>query len=376
MSKINLSTFINGNLTDNKNLEVKGKEKNTEFAENNLFKELESAIVEEKKDSMLNFVPRSIKEELQEKVKTTLFGGYKKSSVQSYVSELKDNLDALKVNLEQQIKDLASEKLSLYQECSLLHSQLVESEGQLQKLGESENLTQEKDNIIQGLEERNKSLLEEKSKIEVQYEEISSKLKEEGAGLEMDSTALLKKEEELARLNEEYKLLEDRYNDLSLERSKVVEDTSKDEELAALRKEYEFLKGRYDALNSRGGEEAKIMELESDILNLKSQLQEEKIKNLDINQKYMSILDRNEVQSSLVEVYDKSLDKYYLNNNEVMDKIYMQMKTQSDAFLHVIAKLDKDLVKIDALRKEKQELESKNELLLLDIEKLKGKKSR
>ena len=150
---------------------------------------------------------------------------------------------------------------------------------------------------------------------------------------------------------EKYEFLENKYNDLLVEQENQNND------------------GQLNEANN------KIRDLEIYISLLKTELEDEKTKNVEMDKKYNALLEQHNTESTLVDIYNKSLDKGYLNNNEVVDEIYMQMKNQSDAFLHVISKLDSDLVKIDTLKKEKLTLENRNGELLLEIEKLKSEKT-
>ncbi len=339
MDEINLSTLINDSANGKENSDNKQQSYQVENDNQiSLIQELETNLAEDKHDEIINLIPRSTKEELKEKVKSTMFGGYKKSSVLKYVTELKDNLDLLKINLEQQIKDLASEKLSLYQECSLLHNQLLESEKKLQLIAEETDQTEETnklEDMIQSLEEKNKIITDDYNKLKFEYNNL---------------------EQEIENINE---------NIADNDFTEDLED--KNREINQLKEQNQQLEERY---------RAQLDEIVESNDSLKLELDNEKTKYQELLQKYENCKTNDSkfvstYGDNLVDVYNMSMDSNYLTNKDIVDKIYAQMKTQSNAFLNVISKLDDDRLKVGILTKEKAELTEENIVLENRIDNLK-----
>lgn len=336
MDEINLSTLINDSANEKENSDNKLQNYQVENDDQiSLIQELETNLAEDKHEEIINLIPRSTKEELKEKVKSTMFGGYKKSSVLKYVTELKDNLDLLKFNLEQQIKDLASEKLSLYQECSLIHNQLLESEKKLQLIAEEKEQTDETnklEDMILSLEEKNKIITDDYNKLKFEYNNL---------------------EQEIENINE---------NIADNDFTEDLED--KDREINQLKEQNQQLEESY---------RAQLGEIVESNDSLKLELDNEKAKYQELLQKYESCKtnDSSTYGDNLVDVYNMSMDSNYITNKDIVDKIYAQMKTQSNAFLNVVSKLDDDRLKVGILTKEKAELTEENIVLENRIDNLK-----
>ncbi len=336
MDEINLSTLINDSANEKENSDNKLQNYQVENDDQiSLIQELETNLAEDKHEEIINLIPRSTKEELKEKVKSTMFGGYKKSSVLKYVTELKDNLDLLKFNLEQQIKDLASEKLSLYQECSLIHNQLLESEKKLQLIAEEKEQTDETnklEDMILSLEEKNKIITDDYNKLKFEYNNL---------------------EQEIENINE---------NIADNDFTEDLED--KDREINQLKEQNQQLEESY---------RAQLGEIVESNDSLKLELDNEKAKYQELLQKYESYKtnDSSTYGDNLVDVYNMSMDSNYITNKDIVDKIYAQMKTQSNAFLNVVSKLDDDRLKVGILTKEKAELTEENIVLENRIDNLK-----
>lgn len=336
MDEINLSTLINDSANEKENSDNKLQNYQVENDDQiSLIQELETNLAEDKHEEIINLIPRSTKEELKEKVKSTMFGGYKKSSVLKYVTELKDNLDLLKFNLEQQIKDLASEKLSLYQECSLIHNQLLESEKKLQLIAEEKEQideTNKLEDMILSLEEKNKIITDDYNKLKFEYNNL---------------------EQEIENINE---------NIADNDFTEDLED--KDREINQLKEQNQQLEESY---------RAQLGEIVESNDSLKLELDNEKAKYQELLQKYESYKtnDSSTYGDNLVDVYNMSMDSNYITNKDIVDKIYAQMKTQSNAFLNVVSKLDDDRLKVGILTKEKAELTEENIVLENRIDNLK-----
>jgi hypothetical protein len=82
-------------------------------------------------DGMESLTGKNIQAELAAKLQTTVVGGYTKKSVEEYALEMRNNLMLIKVQLEQQIRELTAEKVSVYQECQVLREQLNTAEEKL-----------------------------------------------------------------------------------------------------------------------------------------------------------------------------------------------------------------------------------------------------
>lgn len=74
---------------------------------------------------------KNIQTELAAKLQTTVVGGYSKKSVEEYALEMRNHLMTIKIQLEQQIRELTAEKVSVSQECQVLREQLTTAEEKL-----------------------------------------------------------------------------------------------------------------------------------------------------------------------------------------------------------------------------------------------------
>ncbi|MGC6174256.1 hypothetical protein [Lacrimispora sp. 38-1] len=82
-------------------------------------------------DGMEGFTGKNMQTELAAKLQTTVVGGYTKKSVEEYALEMRNNLMLIKMQLEQQIRELTAEKVSVTQECQVLREQLNTAEEKL-----------------------------------------------------------------------------------------------------------------------------------------------------------------------------------------------------------------------------------------------------
>jgi len=82
-------------------------------------------------DGMEGLTGKSMQNELAAKLQTTVVGGYTKKSVEEYALEMRNNLMLIKMQLEQQIRELTAEKVSVTQECQVLREQLNTAEEKL-----------------------------------------------------------------------------------------------------------------------------------------------------------------------------------------------------------------------------------------------------
>ena len=65
-------------------------------------------------DSMEGLTGKNMQNELASKLQTTVVGGYTKKSVEEYALEMRNNLMLIKMQLEQQIRELTAEKSQCY----------------------------------------------------------------------------------------------------------------------------------------------------------------------------------------------------------------------------------------------------------------------
>nr|WP_314458983.1 hypothetical protein [uncultured Clostridium sp.] len=79
-------------------------------------------------DGMEGLTGKNMQTELAAKLQTTVVGGYTKKSVEEYALEMRNNLMLIKMQLEQQIRELTAEKVSVTQECQVLREQLNTAE--------------------------------------------------------------------------------------------------------------------------------------------------------------------------------------------------------------------------------------------------------
>ncbi len=82
-------------------------------------------------DGMEGLTGKNMQNELAAKLQTTVVGGYTKKSVEEYALEMRNNLMLIKMQLEQQIRELTAEKVSVTQECQVLREQLNTAEEKL-----------------------------------------------------------------------------------------------------------------------------------------------------------------------------------------------------------------------------------------------------
>lgn len=82
-------------------------------------------------DGMEGLTGKNMQTELAAKLQTTVVGGYTKKSVEEYALEMRNNLMLIKMQLEQQIRELTAEKVSVTQECQVLREQLNTAEEKL-----------------------------------------------------------------------------------------------------------------------------------------------------------------------------------------------------------------------------------------------------
>lgn len=82
---------------------------------------------------------------VSDRLRSTMRGGYTKQSAEDVIAALQENARVVKLQLEQQIKDISAEKVVLIRECEVLRQQLQESETKLSETRQQLASLQEKD---------------------------------------------------------------------------------------------------------------------------------------------------------------------------------------------------------------------------------------
>lgn len=260
---------------------------------------------------------RSVEEELQEKLKPATFGGYSKGSVAQYTKELKSSLEQMRVNLEQQIKDLVAEKGNLSQECSLLRSQLSDAEkrvAQLQRESQErerkvEQIMEEMNLKVQNLDHDNETLRRE-----------SAKVKEAKAEFEHLKRRLQTKEDEVGSLTvqlEKSQRLCDELKSRIQELESIPKLPSADaSELERLKKENGFLSGRLQEAEQRS-----------------QTLQEKLARETEASSEKLRVVENRskQFQASLVKLEENQSEHHLQFEKEYMEKLDMAYRALQEA---------------------------------------------
>ncbi len=151
-------------------------------------------------DGMEGLTGKNIQTELSAKLQTTVVGGYTKKSVEEYAVEMKNNLVLIKMQLEQQIRELTAEKVSVTQECQVIREQLNTAEEKL-----SDAIAQ-KERAKQELR-LSEAKLEEWESQDSGYEEMQQQK-------ELYEEEISQKEQEISRLNEQLSSYQQAYEAL------------------------------------------------------------------------------------------------------------------------------------------------------------------
>ncbi|TEB12134.1 Chromosome partition protein Smc [Pelotomaculum sp. FP] len=193
---------------------------------------------------------RSLQSELDSKLRNSVVGGYSKKSVENFVSEMRDNLQQIKTQLERQVQDLAAEKASVSQECSVLRSQLKAAE---------ENLAESRNQIVS---QQYRDETQCASEQELQYYRLEN---ERLRGMLLDyqqvkeqkekyEELLAQKEQEIAQLNEtlaEYRRSYDELKERTEQLEKSLDSSSRgssEEKMTELKRQKDEIMAKYQAL--------------------------------------------------------------------------------------------------------------------------------
>ncbi|CDZ23473.1 hypothetical protein CCDG5_0331 [[Clostridium] cellulosi] len=276
---------------------------------------------------------RSIEDELKEKLKPATFGGYSKSSVVQYAKELKDFLEQMRTNLEQQIRELVSEKGNLSQECALLRSQLSDAEKRLANLQrESQEKEQHYTKIIDEMNLKIKNMESDNEALRAE----NAQIREAEAELQKLRQMLQQKEDEIESLSAQ------------LENSKKIND-----ELKNKIRELENVQQKQDEYNRE------LEQLKKENMALLNQLKEAEHKNQllkesttneknAVSEKLGAVLQRNrQLEESLKKIkseqsnYLIQSEKSYINKLEMVYKALKKEEDDKAALLKRLEEQDK-----------------------------------
>ncbi len=141
------------------------------------------------------------KTDLSKELKSSLWGGYSKKSVDDYIAKINGDIRNAQLQLEQQIRDISMEKANVARECSVLRTQLKEAE---------EALSAMREKAFQG-----EADLERFTNAEAELAEARSEIKKLYEVL--DSRQTQTKEDEQYRIE-----LEERNRDIEMLRQEIV----------------------------------------------------------------------------------------------------------------------------------------------------------
>ena len=271
-------------------------------------------------DGMEGLTGKNMQTELAAKLQTTVVGGYTKKSVEEYALEMKNNLMLIKMQLEQQIRELTAEKVSVYQECQVLREQLNTAEEKLsdaiaqkerakQEVRLSAEKIQEWESQYSGYEEMKQQkeqyedeisrkehdisrLNEQLSNYQRAYESLQAKMKDMEKAVEKASVGLSQKEieelqqkkQEIEELRQQKEESEQKYKRLLL---KLEENTIDLEKERADRKEA----GDQQALMAEKGK------VEKQLNALKKQYEEQEDHKKELEEK-VDVLYKNYAENS------------------------------------------------------------------------------
>ena len=205
-------------------------------------------------DGMEGLTGKNMQNELASKLQTTVVGGYTKKSVEEYALEMRNNLMLIKMQLEQQIRELTAEKVSVTQECQVLREQLNTAEEKLSDaIAQKERAMQEARLSAAKSEEweNQRSGYEEMQQQKVLYEE-----------------EIFQKEQDIIRLNGQLSNYQQDYETLLAKMKDMEEDLLKvslglpQPEMEELLRQKEAAEQKYEKLLAKMEENAIALEQE------------------------------------------------------------------------------------------------------------------
>ncbi|WHH57944.1 hypothetical protein [Petroclostridium sp. X23] len=193
---------------------------------------------------------KNLQSELDSKLQSSVVGGYSKKSVENFVLEMRNNLQQIKTQLERQVQDLAAEKASVSQECSVLRSQLKAAE---ESLAEARNqiIGQQYRDETQCISDKEKQFYrEENERLKAMlsdYRQVTEQKKKYEELLEQKEQEIVQLNETVAKYKRDYDELKARTDQLekSLNNSSRV---SSEKEIAELKRQNDEIMAKYQAL--------------------------------------------------------------------------------------------------------------------------------
>lgn len=313
----------------------------------------------EKKDTLSKIRSKSIEDFLENKLTTVYFQkGYSKSSVKEYVNHLLKEIYYQKENFKDRIKEVLDEKERLLNEKNLLVNQLTETSESLGKYEKEGSKISDFQEIIESLNEELNAIKNENEKLKlcdndernVKIDELSEKL----AFYENENKTLIDK---LNEINEKFYDIQDEntFNgDLVL---KNVELQKVLENLKSQHVEYDKVKAHNQelaqevlALNKMNGELSVIeKEQELKIINLETQLSEQKVKYYDDLKKISEEFELERAHyEKLVQDY-KAEAEAEVEKRVILTKERDRLKHRVDEYLKCFDELCNNINSVDSL---------------------------
>ena len=188
---------------------------------------------------------------LDSKLKKTGLSGYRRSSVEAYVEELKRSTNQLKDNMEQQIQNLSAECMRLKSESRVLRGQIVQAEEQTNQVKEMlAAVTNERDAAEHRISETDAELKTMEDRVSF-YESENAKTEELKCSLQKKTDELDCAAAENDRLKGQIKDFSKRINRINDEFSKYKDRKSADSaEIDRLKQQVSSLQENNDVLKS------------------------------------------------------------------------------------------------------------------------------
>jgi chromosome segregation ATPase len=269
-------------------------------------------------DGMEGLTGKNIQTELAAKLQTTVVGGYTKKSVEEYALEMRNNLMLIKMQLEQQIRELTAEKVSVYQECQVIREQLNTAEEKLSDaIAQKERAKQEVRLSAEKIEEWESqySGYEEMREQKEQYEDEISR-----------------KEHDISRLNEQLSNYQRAYESLQtkmMEMEKAVEKASvgfsqqemeelqqKKQEMEELRQQKEESEQKYKRLLSK---------LEENTIDL----EKERVARKEVGDQQVLMAEKGKLEKQL-DVLQKQYEEQEDHKKELEEKVDVLYKNYAE----------------------------------------------
>ncbi|MEY8353958.1 hypothetical protein AALB39_11435 [Lachnospiraceae bacterium 54-53] len=335
---------------------------------------------------MEGFGGKNIQTELAAKLQSAVVGGYSKKSVEEYAVEMRNNLMVIKNQLEQQIRELTAEKVSVTQECQVLREQLTTAEGKLSDAFDQKEAAEQKarmsaakikewESRYSGYEEmkRQKEQFEEEiskkeqdiSRLNGQllkyrqaYEELQEKIRNMERAVQTSSTGLPREEaEELWQQKAE---MERKYEDLLAELKETALELEKER---AARREAGAQYGR-TAEQEKQAVAAERVKWEKQMEVLKKQQEEQEENRKELEEKF-DVLYKN---------FAESADKIKSQERMIAEKELLLKHYQEQEQGAILTRQENEKLKatIDSLKETvrlvMQQMETQSESMNLYIE--------